>query len=113
MASGLSTLRSSFADFTNVFGRSPATIVPRLRKGLSVLFGMIRGGDLASSRGPVRVQVEVTDKCNFDCIMCNRLTRPNVTFKLANDIDHANFTRLHRSDRSILRHPQRPGRTGA
>jgi len=55
---------------------------------------MIRGGDLASSQGPIRVQVEVTDKCNFDCIMCNRLTRANVTFKLANDIDHANFTRL-------------------
>jgi radical SAM protein with 4Fe4S-binding SPASM domain len=55
---------------------------------------MIRGGDRASSHGPIRVQVEVTDKCNFDCIMCNRLTRPNVTFKLANDIDHANFTRM-------------------
>jgi radical SAM protein with 4Fe4S-binding SPASM domain len=82
------------SDFTNVFGRLPRTILSRLGKGVSVALGMVRGADTASPHGPVRLQVEVTDKCNFDCIMCNRLTRPNVQFKLNNDIKFATFRRL-------------------
>lgn len=94
MARLLTAIRSAWTDFANVFGRSPATILPRLGKGIHVLAGMLRGGVLASTHLPIRVQVEVTDKCNFDCIMCNRLTRPNVQFKLASDINHETFTRL-------------------
>ncbi len=94
MAAILKSARAAWTDFTDVFGRSPSTIFPRVRKGLSVLAGMLRGDDRASSRLPLRVQVEVTDKCNFDCIMCNRLTRPNINFSLANEINHDVFTRL-------------------
>jgi radical SAM protein with 4Fe4S-binding SPASM domain len=82
------------SDFTNVFGRLPRTILSRIGKGVSVALAMVRGGDRASSHGPVRLQIEVTDKCNFDCIMCNRLTRPNVQFKLNNDINYDTFRRL-------------------
>jgi radical SAM protein with 4Fe4S-binding SPASM domain len=94
MARFLGAVRSASRDFRNVFGRSPHIILSRLRKGASVLRGMIRGNDRASVAMPIRMQVEVTDRCNFDCIMCNRLTRPGVQFRLTNNIDDVTFKRL-------------------
>ena len=94
MAGFLSAFRSASRDFRNVFGRSPRIILSRLRKGASVLRGMIRGDDSTSAAMPIRMQVEITDRCNFDCIMCNRLTRPGVQFKLTNNIDVVTFKRL-------------------
>jgi radical SAM protein with 4Fe4S-binding SPASM domain len=86
--------RLALYDFTGVFGRSPKMFPRRLLKAAQVLLGMVRGDDRASSRMPLRVQIEVTDRCNFDCIMCNRLTRPSIDFKLTNDMDAVTFTRL-------------------
>src|SRR5579862_4339395 len=90
----LRAFRSASRDFRNALGRSPRIALSRLRKGASVLRGMIRGDDRASTAMPIRVQIEVTDRCNFDCIMCNRLTRPNVQFQLTNNIDEVTFKRL-------------------
>lgn len=90
----LAFIRSARSDFANVFGRSPAAVLGRLSKGLRVLSGMIRGHDVASTALPVRLQIEVTDRCNFDCIMCNRLTRPGIKFSLSNDVSAYVFSRL-------------------
>ena len=86
--------RLALYDFTSALGSSPTALPRRLLKGAQVLLAMVRGDDTASPRMPLRLQIEITDRCNFDCIMCNRLTRPNVDFKLTNDIDAPTFTRL-------------------
>ena len=87
-------VRLAVYDFTSVFGRSPAISPGRLITAARVLLGMGRGRDVASGSMPLRLQVEVTDRCNFDCIMCNRLTRPSIDFKLTNDMDAAKFASL-------------------
>ncbi len=87
-------IRANWQEFRNVFGARPGTILPRLDKGLRVLMGMLHGDNVAASCSPVRLQVEVTDRCNFNCIMCNRLTRENVSYRLTNDMNYATFKRL-------------------
>jgi len=77
---------SDLQDFKNVFGNSLTTFTKRFFKGASVFEKMMKGADLASDRMPIRLQIEVTDKCNYDCIMCNRLTRKNVRRTLNNDM---------------------------
>ena len=81
-------------DFENVFGRSLNTIIPRISKGISVLRGMMKGTDAASEKMPIRLQIEITDKCNFDCVMCNRGTRKHVHYPLQNDLPYEAFLRL-------------------
>ena len=81
-------------DYRNVFGRGVSGFLPRVRKAFSVLNTMMLGSEVASSRLPVKLQIEVTDKCNFDCIMCDRLTREHVTYKLKNDVRIDQFEKL-------------------
>ena len=105
-------VRLAVYDFTSVFGRSPAIIPGRLLKAARVLLGMVRGRDAASASMPLRLQVEVTDRCNFDCIMCNRLTRPGIDFKLTNDIDAAKFAKLLRGEIDKGRKREKPKPAG-
>jgi radical SAM protein with 4Fe4S-binding SPASM domain len=81
-------------DYQNVFGPSVLSVFGRARKAFSVLKSMMIGADAASSSLPLKLQVEVTDKCNFDCIMCDRLTREHVTYRLNNDVKDDQFERL-------------------
>lgn len=78
-------------DFKNVFGGNLSTFFKRLYKGLRVLKGMMLGKSVASKAMPIRLQIEITDKCNFDCIMCNRLSRENIKRKLNSDITLSAF----------------------
>jgi len=82
-------------DFKTVMGTNLSTIINRSFKGVLALKDMIKGGNLASNKMPLRVQIEITDKCNLDCIMCNRLTR-NIDYKLNNDISYDMFHDLIR-----------------
>lgn len=83
-----------YNDFQNVFSNNLPVIIRRLFKGFLVLKGMMEGKDTASAKMPIRLQLEVTDKCNFDCIMCNRQSRENVTRNLNNDFDMELFVRV-------------------
>jgi radical SAM protein with 4Fe4S-binding SPASM domain len=85
---------SEFQDFKNVFGTNLFTIINRFYKGFIVLKGMMKGKDTASSKMPIRLQLEVTDRCNFDCIMCNRSSRANVNRVLNSDISINAFKQI-------------------
>ncbi len=43
-----------------------------LIKAINVLYYAMRGARYASKYGPIRMQIEITDMCNFNCIMCDR-----------------------------------------
>lgn len=86
-------------DFRIVFGRNAYTLYKRLYKGLLVLTGMMLGKNVAAKAMPIRLQIEITDKCNFNCIMCNRLSRENVTRNLNSDISFSAFEKLIESPR--------------
>ena len=81
-------------DFINVLGSDLFTIISRLCKSVLAHKNMMLGSDIATAKLPIRLQMEITDKCNFDCIMCNRLTRRNVHYKLNNDIRYPAFVKL-------------------
>jgi radical SAM protein with 4Fe4S-binding SPASM domain len=52
---------------------------------------MMKGADFASPKMPVRLQIEVTDRCNHDCIMCNRLDSKRA---LNNNISNEAFNKI-------------------
>ena len=81
-------------DIINVFGSNLLTFAKRSYKGALVFKEMMRGADLASEKMPIRLQIEVTEKCNHDCIMCNRRTRKHIGHTLKNDINYDVFEKL-------------------
>lgn len=82
------------SDYRNVFGPGPWTLLRRFSKGIQVLYSMMMGNDHASSKMPIRLQIEVTDRCNHDCIMCNRTSRTNHIGTLNNDISYPLFANV-------------------
>ena len=82
------------SDFKNVLGNSITTILPRLKKSAATLHSMITGRDTASRSLPLRLQIEITDRCNFNCIMCDRPDLIAQGHKLNNDIPYETFARL-------------------
>lgn len=81
-------------DFRNVFGHGAFSVVRRVGKVLSVVKGMIIGDDVASTKLPLKLQLEVTDKCNFDCVMCDRTTRGHIDYALKNDVKDEQVAKL-------------------
>ncbi|MBD3213900.1 MAG: radical SAM protein, partial [Candidatus Lokiarchaeota archaeon] len=59
-------------DLLLIFGNNQFTSLFKIKKAFSVLFYSILGTPAASEDGPIRLQIEITDRCNFDCIMCDR-----------------------------------------
>lgn len=82
------------SDFRSVFGPPLSTVVPRFRKAISVLHGAIKADNLASNQMPARLQIEVTDKCNYNCIMCNRENLKKTRKRLVNTIEYETFERV-------------------
>ena len=78
-------------EFKNVFGTDVKTVWKRFYKGCMVFKAMMEGKDTASVKMPVRLQIEVTDRCNFDCIMCNRGARDTINRTLNSDINKDDF----------------------
>lgn len=85
---------SVMQEFKAVFGKNPSSFYKRFYKGMLILVGMMQGKNTASIKMPIRLQIEITDKCNFDCIMCNRLSRNNVKRKLDSDITLLTFQKI-------------------
>lgn len=81
-------------DFRNIIGYHVSRVVPNLKKSIHVLYKAVRGDEVASDRLPVRLQVEITDKCNFGCIMCDRETLKRMRYKLSNDLPYEVFQKL-------------------
>lgn len=81
-------------DFNVVFGKNLHTFYKRFYKAVFILKGMMLGKNIASKEMPIRLQIEITDKCNHDCIMCNRLSRENIKRKLDNNITRPVFEKL-------------------
>lgn len=50
----------------------PRALLRRPLRTLDALRFAARGSPEATARGPVRVQIEITSVCTFDCVMCNR-----------------------------------------
>ncbi|TFF97979.1 MAG: radical SAM/SPASM domain-containing protein [Promethearchaeota archaeon] len=64
-----------------------------LKKAFSVLFYAIRGTRFASKYGPIRMQIEITDICNFNCVMCDRRNLKNIR-ELNHNISYKKFKNL-------------------
>ena len=64
-----------------------------LTKAFSVLFYAMRGTRFASKFGPIRMQIEITDICNFNCLMCDRRNLRKIR-DLNNNIPYKRFKNL-------------------
>lgn len=57
-----------------ILSKNPVKTACRLFKTGRVITKAVGGDEFASSLLPLRLQIEVTDRCNFDCVMCARQT---------------------------------------
>jgi radical SAM protein with 4Fe4S-binding SPASM domain len=53
-------------------GPVPRALFKRPIRTFDALRHAVAGSESASASGPVRVQLEITSVCTFDCMMCNR-----------------------------------------
>ena len=65
-----------------------------LKKFITINRSAIRADEFASAKLPLVLQVEVTERCNFNCIMCCRDARENVQHQLKNDLTYDMFSKL-------------------
>jgi len=73
-----------------ILAKNPLLAARRLIKTERVIAKAIQGNEFASCALPLRLQIEVTDRCNFACMMCARQTA-----KIYNqDITYATFHKL-------------------
>ncbi len=87
-------IKEKLKDFFLILGKNYKLISPfYIRKAFSVLFYSILACKKASDFGPIRLQIEITDKCNFDCIMCDRHNLRKIR-NLNNDISYSKFKEL-------------------
>jgi radical SAM protein with 4Fe4S-binding SPASM domain len=87
-------IKEKLEDFILLLGKNNKWLSPfYIRKAFSVLFYSILGSKNASNYGPLRLQIEITDKCNFDCIMCDRHNLKNIR-ALKNEISFKKFKHL-------------------
>ncbi|TFF97155.1 MAG: radical SAM/SPASM domain-containing protein, partial [Promethearchaeota archaeon] len=59
-------------DLLLIFKNNQFLTLYNIKKAFSVLYYSILGTPKASKYGPIRFQIEITDRCNFNCIMCDR-----------------------------------------
>ena len=81
-------------EFINVFGKSPLVAIRRLPKALSVLRAALKATSVASPKFPIRLQLEVTNRCNYRCIMCDRENWVAIGKKLDDVMDFDTFKKL-------------------
>jgi radical SAM protein with 4Fe4S-binding SPASM domain len=86
-------LKRRLQDLLLIFGNNQFTSLFKIKKAFSALFYSILGAPLASKDGPIRLQIEITDRCNFDCIMCDRHNLQKIR-TLNNIISYKTFKRL-------------------
>jgi radical SAM protein with 4Fe4S-binding SPASM domain len=86
-------LQTILEDPTLVLGNKKLFSPFYLTKAFSVLFYAMRGTSIASKFGPIRMQIEITDMCNFNCIMCDRRNLRKFR-KLNNNIPYKKFKEL-------------------
>ena len=79
--------RKIYNDFrraNSLLHLSPSNII----KLYSIASMAVKGNDVASEKMPIRLQIEITDKCNFKCIMCDRNNLQRIRGSLKNDISY-------------------------
>jgi len=87
-------IKEKLQDFSIILGKNYKLISPfYFKKAFSVLFYSILASKKASEYGPIRMQIEITDKCNFDCIMCDRHNLRKIR-TLNNEIHYSKFKEL-------------------
>ncbi len=87
-------LLNKFSDYFTTLSNNRFYSLFCLKKALSALFYWVLGTSKASKYGPLRLQIEVTDKCNFNCIMCDRHNLKKIRSNLNNDISYHEFKRI-------------------
>ncbi|MFO7796571.1 MAG: SPASM domain-containing protein [Promethearchaeati archaeon] len=66
------SLKKRLEDLLLIFKNNQFLTLYNIKKAFSVLYYSILGTPKASKYGPIRLQIEITDRCNFNCIMCDR-----------------------------------------
>ena len=80
-----------FTDIKNVLSTNPFIAAKRIKRIISLASSMHKN---VTTQNPIRLQVEITDRCNINCIMCDRLRRSNIDYKLSNDLCVESINRL-------------------
>lgn len=66
-------ITENFKDLLLILVKNNKFLSPfYIKKAFSALFYALFGSRRASRHGPLRLQIEITDLCNFDCVMCDR-----------------------------------------
>lgn len=90
----MNSLGALAADFRNVFRGSFLAVVRRIPKAFSVLYRALKADEMASPHFPIRLQLEVTNRCNYRCIMCDRENLVALGKKLNDVVDFGAFKKL-------------------
>ncbi|TFF85844.1 MAG: hypothetical protein EU518_00440, partial [Promethearchaeota archaeon] len=65
------SLKKRLEDLLLIFKNNQFLTLYNIKKAFSVLYYSILGTPKASKYGPIRLKIETTDRCNFNCIMCD------------------------------------------